>query len=337
MSKQLFKTIRSLILNHVKLDKTNKDTAITDAIERLSNIDNIESILKKLYTNNDFKNLVDTRFKNLKNLIALITEHKDLLKKMDEIKMEAKKDDAELLTELDALEEEEAKKATAKEEEAKATTMAKSNPVLRDDKKDSDGDEKDDGVVADTKSVLVADKKKKDEKDDDVVADTKSVLVADKKKKDEKDDDVVADTKSVLVADKNAHPLFYNKLTEMEAKLPPILGNPNDDDPVYDQVADKEFCYKFLYCWRNNPSNQTNESVQRVYNEIIRYYDINFDPIDEVNLSMDNYTITFDVGFIINVKVVPSKGGLIPTQKRRKRKRAKKTNHTIKKDRVNKR
>jgi hypothetical protein len=52
--------------------------------------------------------------------------------------------------------------------------------------------------------------------------------------------------------------------------------------------------------------------------------------------SPENYTITFDVGFIINIETV-KKGGLIPTQKRRKRKRAKKTNHTIKKDRVNER
>jgi hypothetical protein len=52
--------------------------------------------------------------------------------------------------------------------------------------------------------------------------------------------------------------------------------------------------------------------------------------------SPENYTITFDVGFIINIETV-KKGGLIPTQKRRKCKRAKKTNHTIKKDRVNER
>ena len=119
----------------------------------------------------------------------------------------------------------------------------------------------------------------------------------------------------------------------MEAKLPPILGN-NNGFVSYNQVADKEFCYKFLYCWLNNPINQTNESVKRVYNDIVDSYSIKDVrlPLLPLSPSINKYNITFDVGFIINVQ--PLKGGLIPTQKRRKRKKPKKSNHTIKKDRV---
>lgn len=124
--------------------------------------------------------------------------------------------------------------------------------------------------------------------------------------------------------------LFEAKLKEMEAKLPPKLGV-LDQTYANDQVNDKEFCYKFLYCWLNNLKNQTNEDVKAVYNNIIDAYNIqNIGKQDINSVVLDSYNITFDVGFIINVNP-PVKGG-IPTQKRRPNK-PKKRNHTIK-DRV---
>ena len=128
---------------------------------------------------------------------------------------------------------------------------------------------------------------------------------------------------------------FEIKLKEMEAKLPPKLGEVNNN-AVYDEIKDKEFCYKFLYCWLNNPDNQTNEDVKAVYNIIIDAYDItNFEKQNTNSIVLNN-NITFDVGFIINIKplqVITERGGsAIPTQKRRPNK-AKKSNRTIK-DRV---
>lgn len=125
--------------------------------------------------------------------------------------------------------------------------------------------------------------------------------------------------------------LFEAKLKEMEAKLPPKLGDldANAKYPTY--IQDKEFCYKFLYCWLNNKINQTNDNVKAVYNNIIDAYNIqNIDKQYTNSIVLDSYNITFDVGFIINVNP-PVKGG-IPTQKRRPNK-PNKRNHTIK-DRV---
>lgn len=130
-------------------------------------------------------------------------------------------------------------------------------------------------------------------------------------------------------ADTNA--LFEAKLKEMEAKLPPKLGKNGLGFVDYTQVADKEFCYKFLYCWLNNPSNQKNPNAIKVYNSIIDTYGIEderFPKLDEKE-DIQVVDITFDVGFIIKINV--QKGG-IPTQKRRPNK-PKKRNHTIK-DRV---
>ena len=144
--------------------------------------------------------------------------------------------------------------------------------------------------------------------------------------------------KEAMTKDKKTHPQFYKKLTEMEAKLPPILGEFDDEEKLSHAkaVADKEFCYKFLYCWLNNPINQTNESIKQVYNDIINSYNVTdkrFPSFKNLPLSMDDYNITFDVGFIINIITHVKKGGLTPTQKRRPNK-SKKRNHTIKKDRV---
>lgn len=128
------------------------------------------------------------------------------------------------------------------------------------------------------------------------------------------------------------HPQFNAKLAEMEQKLPPKLGA-NNGFITYNQVADKEFCYKFLYCWLNNPSNKTDESV-KIYNDIIDSYEITdkrfpkiVDSSFSVNTNINN--ITFDVGFIINIESI-QKGGSVPTQKRRKHTPFKKLNRTIK-------
>lgn len=130
---------------------------------------------------------------------------------------------------------------------------------------------------------------------------------------------------------------FETKLKEMEAKLPSKLGV-LDQNYANDQIKDKEFCYKFLYCWLNNPDNQTNEDAKAVYNIIIDAYDItDFEKQDTNSIVLNNNNITFDVGFIINIKkplqVITERGGsTIPTQKRRPNK-AQKRNRTIK-DRV---
>ena len=127
---------------------------------------------------------------------------------------------------------------------------------------------------------------------------------------------------------------FEEKLKEMEAKLPPKLGV-LEQTYANDRVNDKEFCYKFLYCWLNNRENQTNEDVKAVYNNIIDAYDIqNIEKQDTNSIVLDSYNITFDVGFIINIEtqVITEKGGAISTQKRRPNK-PNKRNHTIK-DRV---
>ena len=116
----------------------------------------------------------------------------------------------------------------------------------------------------------------------------------------------------------------------MEQKLPIILHDSDSKLVVYDQVKDKEFCYKFLYCWLNNKDNQTNPTVIEVYNNIVDSYDMSYDKIQEsTSLSMTKkINITFDVGFIINIEVL-SEGGTTPTQKRRP-KIQRKSNHTIK-------
>jgi len=123
---------------------------------------------------------------------------------------------------------------------------------------------------------------------------------------------------------------FNVKLAEMEQKLPIILHDSDSKVVVYDQVKDKEFCYKFLYCWLNNKDNQTNPTVIEVYNNIVDSYDMSYDKIQEsTSLSMTKkINITFDVGFIINIEVL-SEGGTTPTQKRRP-KIQRKSNHTIK-------
>ena len=119
--------------------------------------------------------------------------------------------------------------------------------------------------------------------------------------------------------------LFETKLKEMEAKLPLKLGELDSSTNYPDYIQDKEFCYKFLYCWLNNPDNQKNEDVKAVYNSIIDAFEK-----QATNSIILNNKITFDVGFIINIE--PTKGGGTPTQKRRPNK-PNKRNHTIK-DRV---
>ena len=131
--------------------------------------------------------------------------------------------------------------------------------------------------------------------------------------------------------------LFETKLKEMEAKLPPKLGELDQNYANYqvnDRVNDKEFCYKFLYCWLNNQDNQTNEDAKAVYNKIIDAYDIpDYQKQNTDSIVLNSYNITFDVGFIINVKTTRGGGGsTIPTQKRRPNK-PQKRNRTIK-DRV---
>lgn len=121
---------------------------------------------------------------------------------------------------------------------------------------------------------------------------------------------------------------FETKLQEMEAKLPPKLGELNEND-ANDQIKDKEFCYKFLYCWLNNPDNQKNEDVKAVYNIIIDAYDITDLKKQNTNSIILNNNITFEVGFIINVETTKGGASAIPTQKRRPNK-AKKSNRTIK-------
>ena len=123
---------------------------------------------------------------------------------------------------------------------------------------------------------------------------------------------------------------FNVKLAEMNKKLPSkILGDYNDKVVLYDQVKDKEFCYKFLYCWLNNTVNQTKPNVIEVYNNIVDSYDMSYDKMQvSTSLSMTKkINTTFDVGFIINIEVL-SEGGTT-TQKRR-HKRQRKSNHTIK-------
>lgn len=257
--------ISGLILNHLKLDGTNSITA-KDAIEPLSEIDNITKLLNKYYYDKNkqvFKTIVDKRFKNIKNLIKLV-------------------EDKEAEKRLQKLEEEEEKA----QQDAKATSEQVSQ-AQQDAKKDTP-------VVSQEKEDAKA-KAEQEEKE--------------------------ADTNT----------LFEAKLKEMEAKLPPKLGNAVS----YTQVADKEFCYKFLYCWLNNPSNQKNPNAIKVCNSIIDTYGIEddrFPKSDIDNQAIQVVDITFDVGFIINIEPTKRGGSTIPTQKRRPNK-PKKRNHTIK-DRV---
>lgn len=136
---------------------------------------------------------------------------------------------------------------------------------------------------------------------------------------------------------------FEDKLKEMEAKLPPKLikneENKGDGFLSYNDIADKEFCYKFLYCYLNNIENQTDE-IKSICKEIFNVY-----KIENGTTAMEDFSgytnnkiirnITFDVGFIINIDEI--NGGSIPTQKRRPNK-PRKRNRTIKdKVRVKKR
>ena len=157
------------------------------------------------------------------------------------------------------------------------------------------------------------------------VADAKST------EQEEKAEDAKATEQEEKEKEADTNALFEAKLKEMEAKLPPKLGKNGLGFVDYTQVADKEFCYKFLYCWLNNPSNQKNPNAIKVYNSIIDTYGIEDERFPKLDEKEDTQVvdITFDVGFIIKINV--QKGG-IPTQKRRPNK-PKKRNHTIK-DRV---
>lgn len=126
--------------------------------------------------------------------------------------------------------------------------------------------------------------------------------------------------------------LFETKLKEMEAKLPLKLGELDSSTEYPKYIQDKEFCYKFLYCWMNYTDNQTNEDAKAVYNIIIDAYDIQNIKKQVTNSIALDSNITFDVGFIINIEPTKRGGSTIPTQKRRPNK-PKKRNHTIK-DRV---
>ena len=260
---QQYNTIRGLILNHPKLDKTNSDNA-KDAIEPLSKIPKIANLLRDYYKKEkDFKTIVDNRFENIKNLIRLV-------------------EDKEAENRLQKLEEEDAK-------------------AQQDAKKD-------------TPVEQVSQEKEQ-------VADAKATSEQEEKATEQEEKEKEADTNA----------LFEAKLKEMEAKLPPKLGKNGLGFVDYTQVADKEFCYKFLYCWLNNPSNQKNPNAIKVYNSIIDTYGIEDERFPKLDEKEDTQVvdITFDVGFIIKINV--QKGG-IPTQKRRPNK-PKKRNHTIK-DRV---
>jgi hypothetical protein len=219
--------------------------------DKLSKIDNIDTILEKMYVLKNFKKLVDDKFKTFENLITLIkTSDEELLKELEKIK------------EYDATD----SKSTSFVPDAKATS-----------------------------------------------------------------EETQADTNT----------LFEAKLKEMEEKLPPKLvdnENKGDDFLSYGQVADKEFCYKFLYCYLNNKDNQTDE-IKAICKEIFNVYKMeNGNSIEDFSKYVNNNiisNITFDVGFIINIKFSNLGGAsAIPTQKRRKHKKHKKANHTIKKERV---
>jgi hypothetical protein len=128
-------------------------------------------------------------------------------------------------------------------------------------------------------------------------------------------------------------PSFETKLKEMEKKLPPkLVKNENGDGFVnYDKIVDKEFCYKFLYCYLNNIDNQTDE-IKSICRDIFNVYKIENGTMEDFfkeDFSTYDKTIirniTFEIGFIIHIEVI-SKGGSTPTQKRRPRK----SNHTIK-------
>ena len=266
----------------------------------ISKLSKIQSdVLTKMYENQSYKNLIDSNFTSLDNLFEMIKQQKITNALQTKELDEKKASDEENLKKLE--QEEAAAELAVKEAQEKAQLLKELDE-------------------------LEAAEKEKAKLDASKAQSAKSL-----------DINPVADSKSVPDAksdDKGVHPQFYKKLTEMQEKLPPILGG-NSGFVSYNQVADKEFCYKFLYCWLNNPINKTNESVQRVYSDIVYSYGITdkrLPPlVKTLSASFDKYNITFDVGFIINVQV-PSKGGLIPTQKRRPNK-SKKRNHTIK-DRV---
>jgi len=154
-------------------------------------------------------------------------------------------------------------------------------------------------------------------------------------------EDEVVENKAVELDDinveiENKRPSFQEKLTEMEQKLPPklVINNENKGDGFlsYNEITDKEFCYKFLYCYLNNKDNQTDE-IKAICKDIFNVYKIeNDNPIDDFSSYTNNNiisNITFEVGFIINVETTKGGASAIPTQKRRPNK-AKKSNRTIK-------
>jgi len=255
---QQYKKISGLILNHP--NKDGSGTNRRDAIEPLSEIENITELLKKYYKKIDFKTIVDNRFKNVNELITLV-------------------EDKEAETRLKELEE---------------------------------------GQVADAKEQ-VADAKEE-------VADVKS-------------QEVISTAQAISELDSNEITIemdssFEAKLKEMEAKLPPkLVDNENKGGFLsYKDISDKEFCYKFLYCYLNNKDNQTNE-IKAICKDIFNVYKIeNGNPMEDFSsYTNDNIisNITFDVGFIINVETTKGGASAIPTQKRRPNK-PKKRNHTIK-------
>ncbi len=139
---------------------------------------------------------------------------------------------------------------------------------------------------------------------------------------------------------------FLTLLQSMIDKLPPSLGEQtikkegsegvNSAEYVV-PLEDKEFCYKFLYSMKNNPANK-NPRTNKIYNNIIDYYGIGEPqvPLEDLTNKKEGskgnvvpLEIDFEDGLVISVVVAPTKGGTT-TQKRRKYKRKKYTNYTIK-------
>jgi hypothetical protein len=140
--------------------------------------------------------------------------------------------------------------------------------------------------------------------------------------------------------------MFLTLLQSMIDKLPPSLGEQtikkegsegvNSAEYVV-PLEDKEFCYKFLYSMKNNPANK-NPRTNKIYNNIIDYYGIGEPqvPLEDLTNKKEGskgnvvpLEIDFEDGLVISVVVAPTKGGTT-TQKRRKYKRKKYTNYTIK-------
>jgi hypothetical protein len=130
---------------------------------------------------------------------------------------------------------------------------------------------------------------------------------------------------------------FLTLLQSMIDKLPPSLGEQtikkegsegvNSAEYVV-PLEDKEFCYKFLYSMKNNPANK-NPVTNKIYNNIIDYYGIGEPQVPLEDVDISNIKIDFEDGLVISVVIAPTKGGTT-TQKRRKYKRKKYTNYTIK-------